>query len=300
MINEALKVTAFSGSVSGPGRLFGENVGPYPKHHFTWLYPDIQANDWALQISFAGPDENVAGVWRTRENSDTFSLEYVQEGVFSFTQNGQHYICRAGDLFVVQLGAAMNMRCDSDYAVKKTIALVGSALPHLLTTMGMATVDVIPQIASPHIDDLFAKAFELVQNRPENHLQEASVLAYRLLLELSQHGQQRRLPEQLKNITHYLETNYAENITVEQLSSLFNIGSATLFRLFRKYMQSSPIELLIHFRMQRAKSLLLEQRYSVKDIAHQVGYRNPSFFTAEFRRLFDQTPSAFRKQNTPY
>ncbi|MGI5922605.1 MAG: helix-turn-helix domain-containing protein [Lentisphaeria bacterium] len=300
MNNEALKVTPFSGAAKSPCRLFGENVGPYPKHYFTWLYPDIQTNDWALQISFAGPDENVAGVWRTRENSDTFSLEYVQEGVFSFTQNGQHYTCRAGDLFVVQLGATMNMRCDSDYAVKKTIALVGSALPHLLTTMGMATVDVIPQIASSHIDDLFAKAFELVQNRPENHLQEASVLAYRLLLELSQHGQQRRLPEQLKNITHYLETNYAENITVEQLSSQFNIGSATLFRLFRKYMQTSPIELLIHFRMQRAKSLLLEQRYSVKDIAHQVGYRNPSFFTAEFKRLFGQTPSAFKKQNTPY
>ena len=300
MTNEALKITPFPTTVNGPSRLFGENVGPYPKHHFTWLYPEIQHSDWALQISFAGPDENVAGVWRTRENSDTFSLEYIQEGIFAFTQNNQNYICQAGDLFVVQLGTNMHMRCQSDYAIKKTIAMVGSALPHLLTALGMAKVDVVPQVASPHIDSLFAKAFELVQTRPDNHLREASVLAYRLLLELSQHGQQRRLPEQLKVITHYLETHYAEDITVEQLSNHFNIGSATLFRLFRKYLQTSPIEQLISIRMQRAKSLLLEQQYSVKDIAHQVGYHNPSFFTAEFKRLFAQTPSAFRQHNAPY
>ena len=61
MNNEALKVTPFPAPPK-PCRLFGENVGPYPKHYFTWLYPDIQTNDWALQIVL--PGRTKCGVWQ--------------------------------------------------------------------------------------------------------------------------------------------------------------------------------------------------------------------------------------------
>jgi AraC-like DNA-binding protein len=300
MVHPIMKITAVSSVGNGNCRLHGENVGPYPKHHFTWLYPDVRSKDWALQISFAGPDENVAGVWRSRENSDTFSLEYVQEGSFSFRQNDLDYLCQKGDLFIIHMGASMHMRCQSDYAVKHTIAMVGNILPQLVSSLGLASVDVMPQIASPQVDKLFGDAFALVENKPKNHLQEASVLAYRLLLALSQHGQRRRLPEQLRGILQYLETHYAADLTVDRLSQHFNISKATLFRLFRKHLHNSPIEQLISVRMQRAKILLLERQYSIKDIAHLVGYHNPSFFTAEFKRINGQTPSAYRQQNMNY
>lgn len=299
MTVENLKITACQTVQNGQSKLYGDNAGPFPKHHFRWLYPGFRDDDWALQVSFGGPDENARGVWRTRINSDTFSLEYVKEGTFSYIQNNQSYLCQPGDLFIVQLGATSHFRCASDYAVKKTVAIVGSVLPQLLNTLGLSRTNVIRELPSPQTDVLFDQIFALLEQQPENYMRDASVMAYRLLLELSSLGSSKHYPEQLLLILNFLREHCAEDINVEMLSGLFNISTATLFRLFRKYMQSSPIEQVIEFRMQRAKSLLLEQQYSIKDIAQRVGYHNASFFTAEFKRLFAATPRAFRNKHRP-
>lgn len=57
-------------------KLYGQNVGDFPKHHFSFPVSQIPPENWALQVSFAGPDETVRGFWRARENSDLFSLEF--------------------------------------------------------------------------------------------------------------------------------------------------------------------------------------------------------------------------------
>uniref|UniRef100_A0ACD5H004 Helix-turn-helix transcriptional regulator n=1 Tax=Desertifilum tharense IPPAS B-1220 TaxID=1781255 RepID=A0ACD5H004_9CYAN len=51
---------------------------------------------------------------------------------------------------------------------------------------------------------------------------------------------------------------------------------------------------LHHYRMERARSLLLKQQLSVTAIAHQVGYQNLCAFSTAFRKKFGVSPRALR------
>lgn len=67
-------------------------------------------------------------------------------------------------------------------------------------------------------------------------------------------------------------------------------------RIFRKIMGCSPQEFLIKARTARARQLLIETGMSIKEIAFEVGYHSPYFFSRQFKFIFGEPPSALRKR----
>lgn len=275
-------------------RLFGANVGAFPRHHFETLEPVSRSENEALQVRFAGPDEMISGFWRSRENSDTFSLELVTAGTLEFTQFGQRFLCEAGSLFIVQLHAASRMRCVSEFASKKTVALTGRNLPGILNSLKLSDIAVVAEPGAAVLEPLFDQMYELLCRNAENCRIETAVLAYRILLELSSRVVPPAYPKQLAAILQYLEENLHRPLSIAEIAEKFHIGKGTIFRLFRTHGLDSPNRLMIHLRMARAAILLKETSLSIKDIAVRTGYSNPLYFSAEFRRIHKQSPSCYR------
>lgn len=278
--------------------IYGQNPGEFPKHHFSYLVSEIPAEEWALQVRFAGPDETALGFWRTREHSDLFALELIRSGTFEFLQNGKRYPCGPGDLFLVQIGGDSRMKTTSDYSLKKTVSLAGSALVPLLNSLNLAGVDVIRNTA-PEIEEIFDTIFRLLKERPETYLHDLSLQAYHLLLTLSERCEARAYPELLNRMLRWVEGQFDSVITVEGIGQQFGVSSGTVFRLFRTFLKTSPMEYVIGLRMKHARILLLNSELPVKAIADRVGYRNPLYFSCEFHRLYGMPPREFRKRNLP-
>ncbi len=278
--------------------IYGQNPGEFPKHHFSYLVSEIPAEEWALQVRFAGPDETALGFWRTREHSDLFALELIRSGTFEFLQNGKRYPCGPGDLFLVQIGGDSRMKTTSDYSLKKTVSLAGSALVPLLNSLNLAGVDVIRN-TSPEIEEIFDTIFRLLKERPETYLHDLSLQAYHLLLTLSERCEARAYPELLNRMLRWVEGQFDSVITVEGIGRQFGVSSGTVFRLFRTFLKTSPMEYVIGLRMKHARILLLNSELPVKAIADRVGYRNPLYFSCEFHRLYGMPPREFRKRNLP-
>lgn len=97
------KVTNVRFRMKGNRALYGQNVGDFPRHHFSYLFSQTSPGSQALQVSFGGPDESIRGVWRRRENSDLFSLEFLQQGRYEYRQNGKSYECGPGGLHTVSI-----------------------------------------------------------------------------------------------------------------------------------------------------------------------------------------------------
>jgi len=57
---------------------------------------------------------------------------------------------------------------------------------------------------------------------------------------------------------------------------------------------------VIRLRMKHARTLLLENRLPVKQIAEQVGYANALYFSSEFRRNCGMSPREFRRKQQCY
>ena len=257
--------------------LFGQNVDDYPRHHFNYPVFSHPADKWGLQVRFAGVDEYIYGCWRERRNSDTFALEFVQEGEFEYIENGRRFECQPGDLFIVHPGSDTRMSSLTEYGKKLTISMTGTSLLPILNSLNL-------------------ELFTLLEKKPEGFPNEASILCYRILLELSSDHEYTEYPELLSRILNYMAERFNTSISISALCQEFKISSGTVYRLFRTYLKSSPIDYLIGERMKIARSLLLESNTPIKDIAFQVGYENQLYFSSEFRRICGSSPRDFRKK----
>ena len=88
---------------------------------------------------------------------------------------------------------------------------------------------------------------------------------------------------------------YKETISVAHLASLCNISTVHLSNTFVKVFAMPPIKYINHLKMTRAQELLLSDLYTVSDICFLSGYHDESYFSREFKKHFNITPSEYRK-----
>jgi len=93
----------------------------------------------------------------------------------------------------------------------------------------------------------------------------------------------------------YMERHYLENININQLAERSGFSPRHFTRLFLKTYNTTPIEYIIHLRLQKACSLLKGTRLSISEIAFQCGYNDSNYFTRQFRKEFSLTPSEYRQ-----
>lgn len=93
----------------------------------------------------------------------------------------------------------------------------------------------------------------------------------------------------------YINANYTEEITMEQLCEAAGVSKQHLCRLFRSTLNSRPMEYAAKRRIQAAKELLTDTDKTVEEIAEETGFCTGSYFCKLFRRYEGMTPTQFRK-----
>ncbi len=280
--------------VNGKSRILGVNVGKYPLHTFLYDYALPEPAGWPLRVAFTGNDVWKKGCFRRREHSDTFAMEYVTAGLFTFRQNRREYLAEPGTLFLVRPGADSEIACPVELATKRTVSLSGALLESMLAGVGLARTDFIRVPDPARMNVLFDRAWNLLEEKPANRLAESSALAWEFLLFAGGCCPPSDLPEELREILAYLDSRLSEQHTVETLAQRFGASPATLHRLFRLHLDDTPVNYLIHKRIEAAKQMLRFTAEPVKSVAFEVGYRNAFYFSTEFRRITGMSPKEFR------
>ncbi|MBN1674947.1 MAG: arabinose operon transcriptional regulator AraC [Kiritimatiellae bacterium] len=92
----------------------------------------------------------------------------------------------------------------------------------------------------------------------------------------------------------YLCSRYTERISVARLAGVCGLSASRLSHLFRAQTGTAPMRYVEQYRIQRARELLLMTGKSVSEIAYEVGFRNPFYFSRVFRRHTRLSPREFR------
>ena len=108
-------------------------------------------------------------------------------------------------------------------------------------------------------------------------------------------GRERRAVREARD---YIETHYAENPTLDELSSVTGLNPFYLVRAFRAEAGLPPHEYLTQVRVGRAMRLLAEGR-SIADVALETGFVDQSHLTSRFKRIVGVTPKQFALGVTP-
>lgn len=95
-------------------------------------------------------------------------------------------------------------------------------------------------------------------------------------------------------LINYIETNYQNTITVDDLANRIAMSPSHLTRSFKNALGYSPYEYILKTRIDAAKNLLKCTDLSISEIGLQSGFSDESHFVATFRKKTGMTPREFR------
>ncbi len=96
----------------------------------------------------------------------------------------------------------------------------------------------------------------------------------------------------------YLEAHYAEEISLENIAEQVNISPQYFSKLIKKSTGFNFIDWLSMLRVKKAKELLTNSNYTVKEVCFMVGYKDPNYFSRIFKKRIGITPSEYIKNRT--
>lgn len=92
-----------------------------------------------------------------------------------------------------------------------------------------------------------------------------------------------------------LQTNLHKQISIEQLARMVLLNQNVLKNEFKKLFGETIFNYTKNLRMNKAKNLLIHTQKTIYEIADMVGYKNPTHFTAAFKKFEKTTPKEYRK-----
>lgn len=102
-----------------------------------------------------------------------------------------------------------------------------------------------------------------------------------------------------EEMINYIIDNYA-TVSIKSLAEHFHFSEPYCSRMIKEISGSTFSELLTSIRMQQGENLLAQTQLSVEDISDRVGYKNPESFIRAFKRIYQVSPSQYRKNPDMY
>lgn len=99
---------------------------------------------------------------------------------------------------------------------------------------------------------------------------------------------------QVRDLREWLETHFAEPVSLDALAQKYGTSPTQLSRLFSGQSGVTLFEYLNRLRIAKACQLLKRGQMPILEISLAVGYRNLSFFNRYFRRVMGMPPREYR------
>lgn len=93
----------------------------------------------------------------------------------------------------------------------------------------------------------------------------------------------------------FIRQNYNREITLDDVSREVNITPYYFSKLFKEETGEGFIEYLTNIRIDKAKELLNNTNYTMKEICQMVGYTDPNYFSRTFKKNVGVTPTEYKE-----
>lgn len=101
--------------------------------------------------------------------------------------------------------------------------------------------------------------------------------------------------ERMKQMLRFIHEHFMENISVEQIAAHVNVCTRECLRCFHEFVHMSPMQYVIHYRIDCACRMLKSGEYTITEICDRCGFVNPSYFSKTFRRIMGCSPREYKK-----
>ena len=174
-----------------------------------------------------------------------------------------------------------------------------SHVPVILLTAKVETEATLEGFSSG-ADDYILKPFDfrILESRIENIINSRGQLrlTYQLMVGINPEKiEVTSLDEKfIKKVLEVVEQNIGNTeFSVEDLSREVGMSRVSLYKKLLSLTKKSPVEFIRIIRLKRAADLMENSQISVSEIAYQVGFNSPRYFTKYFKEFYNELPSEY-------
>ncbi len=109
-------------------------------------------------------------------------------------------------------------------------------------------------------------------------------------------GQKEHSDESIKHAQEFIENNFQEKITVDELASMLALGRRNLERRFKKATSNTVVEYIQRVKIEAAKKSFETTRKNINEIMYDVGYNDTKAFRTVFRKITGLSPVEYRSK----
>jgi len=109
-------------------------------------------------------------------------------------------------------------------------------------------------------------------------------------------GQKEHDDDAIKKAQEFIETNYQDKMTVDQLADMCAVGRRSFERRFKKATNNSVVEYMQRVKVEAAKRSFESSRKNINEVMFDVGYTDTKAFRTIFKKITGLTPIEYRNK----
>lgn len=98
-------------------------------------------------------------------------------------------------------------------------------------------------------------------------------------------------------IKDYIDRNYKKDISAKDVAGILGYSDVYFSKVFKQLFDDNFINYLTKIRIDRAKLLLKDVSFNIKEVGKSVGYADSNYFTKVFKRSIGISPSEYRNRH---
>ncbi len=200
------------------------------------------------------------------------------------------------DLFVMFPGEKVHYKALTDWSIR-WVGIYGNSVEALLAKCGITRKNPFCTVSRfTELSDLLSSLLELSDDPYEASQFRCQSLLYEFFSLLLQNANTNAITAPVETAKHIIKFNYNTDLTLTKLSARLNLNPTYFSRLFKEKTGLSPKQYILKIRIKRAKELLSNTQYTVKEISNSIGFSDSLYFSRLFKKYENFSPLAYRQQ----
>lgn len=226
---------------------------------------------------------------------DVFFL--VLEGECFLNIGGQSQIVRKGQLaFLPKNKLRQYTQTSKNFSMYEIRFDALADGENLMQTLGLTDGDYVVDLPDDSARELFEKCSR--EEFTQNPIYRISFCA-NLLSIIKTYADNRRHQKSenkafFNSVLDYMSQNLKSNITLNTLAELVYMHPTYFVKVFKDTFGIPPLAYFSRMKIHSAMGLLSSSDMSVEEIAHAVGFSDPSYFARAFKKYTEVTPTEYR------
>lgn len=102
--------------------------------------------------------------------------------------------------------------------------------------------------------------------------------------------------QSFKKMMYFIQKEYQNKVTLEMIAASGGVSKSLCNKLFKKYVDVSPINYLLELRIKKVTEYLRTTSYSLTEIAELCGFNGASYMAEMFKKLVGKSPLNYRHE----